>query len=482
MFGPPGSLSETALGRAGGGIPASWGVFPRCMIALLRMLGVTSLHASAVEVYQDRAFDLLQDRKPLKIGKTKNSHRTTTVGKQKLIGKNSGGIGNPTRDEWLAKKKAQADFKARLEKKRAEDLQAKLSRGRRRGKERVSLLPQRSSRKSLPKISGARRAGTKAASSSEAAGTARFATVGETLALLQTAADVARLARLIEATRVAHGHALNARSSRSHCLVHVHVLSTDAGRILQQQMLFVDLAGSERIEKSGVEGMMRSEALGINSSLTHLGRVIKQLGAGADHVSFRDCVLTMLLKSSFGGRSATSVVVNIASDERHTPESISSLRFGQRMTRVRNNATLGAGRDVGEAAAEVRAALDGARAELDALRAAGAGERFGAAATFASIKTFNHNRKKLAATKQKLIRARQHLVEARATRGGTTDRLELAVKQLEVQGANFKDVILRERNIKHFFHPATPGFASKAAEVKALEARCEMMRDGGGMQ
>ena len=47
--------------------------------------------------------------------------------------------------------------------------------------------------------------------------------MGETLQPLRSAADVARLARTIELTRTAVGHLLNARSSRSHCLVHLHL-------------------------------------------------------------------------------------------------------------------------------------------------------------------------------------------------------------------------------------------------------------------
>ena len=50
-----------------------------------------------------------------------------------------------------------------------------------------------------------------------------FLVVGETLMPLTCPADVAALARTIELSRVAHGHLLNARSSRSHCLVRVFI-------------------------------------------------------------------------------------------------------------------------------------------------------------------------------------------------------------------------------------------------------------------
>jgi hypothetical protein len=50
------------------------------------------------------------------------------------------------------------------------------------------------------------------------------AQVGETLHAVESAGDVARLARLVEADRSSRGHDLNERSSRSHCLVSPHLL------------------------------------------------------------------------------------------------------------------------------------------------------------------------------------------------------------------------------------------------------------------
>ena len=53
---------------------------------------------------------------------------------------------------------------------------------------------------------------------------------------------------------------------------------------------------------------MGGQATSINTSLTALGRVIKALGARkGEHVPYRDAVLTMLLRDSFGGKACTSV-------------------------------------------------------------------------------------------------------------------------------------------------------------------------------
>ena len=69
MFGPPGCLTEASLAESGGGggAPTAWGIFPRIALELLQRGGGT-LHASAIEVYQDAAYDLLADRAPLQVG------------------------------------------------------------------------------------------------------------------------------------------------------------------------------------------------------------------------------------------------------------------------------------------------------------------------------------------------------------------------------------------------------------------------------
>ena len=106
--------------------------------------------------------------------------------------------------------------------------------------------------------------------------------------------EVAKLARQVEQSRVAHGHALNERSSRSHCLVRLFATTKSGGKVRKQQFLFVDLAGSERTAKSGVGGQRMQEAMQINNSLTVLGRCIRALSSRKAHVPFRDSTLTML--------------------------------------------------------------------------------------------------------------------------------------------------------------------------------------------
>ena len=82
MFGPPGSLTETALKEAGDGkVPELWGVFPRVMLDLLRAseLSGATFYASAIEIYMEHGYDLLAGRKPIKIGSVKGAGRGNII-------------------------------------------------------------------------------------------------------------------------------------------------------------------------------------------------------------------------------------------------------------------------------------------------------------------------------------------------------------------------------------------------------------------
>jgi hypothetical protein len=268
MFGPPGSLSEAALasrrreGKGGGTgerrggeaaaaaeeegtcsqeeAPEDWGVFPRCMMHLLRLPGFGTMHASAVEVYQETAFDLLNGRSPLKVGKSKTDavgSGKVVVGKVRQMDRKSGWKGNDTQEEFMERERATARKKAEMAARR-EAAQIAIKRGSRTSTSRrsstgtgtgggVGGVGGASSGKRASDAGGVAsggRGGGQGGSGADAA----FATVGETVQAITCDADIARLARLVEATRVAHGHALNARSSRSHCLVHVHVTTKSA--------------------------------------------------------------------------------------------------------------------------------------------------------------------------------------------------------------------------------------------------------------
>ena len=337
MFGPPGCLTEASLSdqSPGTAAPRAWGVFPRIALELLQGSGCT-LHVSAIEVYQDKAYDLLADRAPLQVG-SKNAGRQVGGGGCVIPGLEGGKAGasggahagvHPPHCQCGKCFKAQEAEKAAREAKRIALANAPREVPKRRGAASGSSAHDDGGSKS-PASSG------KAQQSEPSA----FATVGERILPVTTPGEVAKLALTIELTRTATGHALNARSSRSHCLVHLYCVERLKGNVTKKQLLFVDLAGSERILKSGVEGVAATQAMAINGSLTALGKVIRALGSNAKHVPFRDSMLTMLLRSSLEGRATTSVVVNVASEPQHYDETICSLEFGERMTGVKTVST-----------------------------------------------------------------------------------------------------------------------------------------------
>uniref|UniRef100_A0A803TK80 Kinesin-like protein n=1 Tax=Anolis carolinensis TaxID=28377 RepID=A0A803TK80_ANOCA len=131
-------------------------------------------------------------------------------------------------------------------------------------------------------------------------------------------------------------HALNTRSSRSHCIFTIYIechsrILSDA-RYVTSKINLVDLAGSERLAKSKSEGQGLKEATYINKSLSFLEQVILALSdRNREHIPFRQSKLTYTLKDSLGGNCNTVLVANICSEAIHIIETLSTLRFASRM-------------------------------------------------------------------------------------------------------------------------------------------------------
>lgn len=156
-------------------------------------------------------------------------------------------------------------------------------------------------------------------------------------------ADRDSVIRLIETGKTFRATAatlMNADSSRSHSIMSILVSQKNevTGRNRKGRLFLVDLAGSEKISKTGATGQTKKEAIGINISLTTLGMVINALCDGSSHIPYRDSKLTLILKNSLGGNSKTTLIICCASEARHTLETISTLRFGERAKRIKNNA------------------------------------------------------------------------------------------------------------------------------------------------
>jgi kinesin family protein C1 len=129
----------------------------------------------------------------------------------------------------------------------------------------------------------------------------------------------------------------NERSSRSHSVFILKLVGENSAtnERCEGTLNLVDLAGSERLKHSQAEGDRMKETQNINKSLACLGDVIEALGRGSAHIPYRNSKLTHLLQYSLGGNSKTLMFVMVSPLEAHLKETITSLRFATKVSRVR---------------------------------------------------------------------------------------------------------------------------------------------------
>jgi len=156
-----------------------------------------------------------------------------------------------------------------------------------------------------------------------------------------------------ENRHIAETH-LNNASSRSHGVFTIQITNRSPGSDLtfRSKLNLVDLAGSERVGKShNKDRVLLNEARNINLSLHHLQRVIVALsmkrraddktvknGKKTYHVPFRNSMITMVLGDSLGGNSNTAMVATVSAERKHFEETVSTCRFAQRVSLIRNTA------------------------------------------------------------------------------------------------------------------------------------------------
>ena len=68
--------------------------------------------------------------------------------------------------------------------------------------------------------------------------------------------------------------------------------------------------------------------------------MVSTCDAKRDHVPYRQCKLTNLLKNSIGGNCKTILIANVWPEAEHIEETISTLRFATRMRNVTNVPTI----------------------------------------------------------------------------------------------------------------------------------------------
>ncbi len=96
------------------------------------------------------------------------------------------------------------------------------------------------------------------------------------------------------------------------------------------------------MSKSQAEGIVLTEAKSINLSLTYLEQVIVSLNqkvkakGKSSHIPYRNSLLTTVLKDSLGGNCKTVMIATISTDKSNVDETISTLRFAQRVKLIEN--------------------------------------------------------------------------------------------------------------------------------------------------
>ncbi|ORY42372.1 kinesin-domain-containing protein, partial [Rhizoclosmatium globosum] len=132
---------------------------------------------------------------------------------------------------------------------------------------------------------------------------------------------------------------MNAQSSRSHA-----ILTITIDQYLRSKIHLIDLAGSERADSTGATGDRLKEGAQINQSLSALGNVISALtspsSSAKHHVPYRDSKLTYLLSDSLGGNALTLMITCCSPVSKNYSESISTLRFAERVKKVVNKAVV----------------------------------------------------------------------------------------------------------------------------------------------
>ncbi|KAJ3011328.1 kinesin-like protein Klp8 [Thoreauomyces humboldtii] len=144
---------------------------------------------------------------------------------------------------------------------------------------------------------------------------------------------------------------MNEVSSRSHAVLTITIeerrkpepgMSTEEAEMLakhgkkRSKIHLIDLAGSERANATGATGDRLKEGSAINQSLSCLGNVINALTTSTKHVPYRDSKLTYLLSDSLGGNSLTLMITCVTPTQINHDESLSTLRFAERVKKVRN--------------------------------------------------------------------------------------------------------------------------------------------------
>ncbi|VDD87487.1 unnamed protein product [Enterobius vermicularis] len=151
--------------------------------------------------------------------------------------------------------------------------------------------------------------------------------------------ELERLRQSAWTKRATESTAMNICSSRSHVFMQLTYSHLESGleelgdyvNHVTSNVYFVDLAGSERLSDVGYSYL--GETVSINSSLSALHRVIFSAGSRLKP-SYRDSLLTRLLKDCLGGNARTLLIANVTPSVMQRSETLSTLRFASQAATV----------------------------------------------------------------------------------------------------------------------------------------------------
>ena len=132
----------------------------------------------------------------------------------------------------------------------------------------------------------------------------------------------------------------NDESSRSHSIVQFAVKRPSKkgdSMIVAGKLSFIDLAGSERgADTYHNDRNTRLEGAEINKSLLALKECIRALDMDKSHVPFRGSKLTEVLRDSFVGKEARTVMIaNISPNSSSVEHTLNTLRYADRVKELR---------------------------------------------------------------------------------------------------------------------------------------------------
>mmetsp|Transcript_32934 Transcript_32934/g.71839 ORF Transcript_32934/g.71839 Transcript_32934/m.71839 type:complete len:118 (+) Transcript_32934:785-1138(+) len=115
-----------------------------------------------------------------------------------------------------------------------------------------------------------------------------------------------------------------------------------------------------------------NEANFINGSLGSLRSVITALHDASrgnrTHIPYRNSLLTHVLRDSLGGNCKTTMVANISIDPVDVSETISTLRFSQEVSSIKNNYKVNEDQDPSQIIKRLKKEIDTLKNEIKLLK------------------------------------------------------------------------------------------------------------------